>query len=64
MAWTIITIYTSKCAQMDPQQLQRQNFITDAKSVTSKNLRGVPPPLVARKLRPHKMENAMGEIDR
>ena len=21
MAWTIITIYTSKCAQMDPQQL-------------------------------------------
>jgi len=21
MAWAIITIYTSKCAQMDPQQL-------------------------------------------
>jgi len=33
MAWTIITIYASKCAQMDPK---RQNFIPDTKSVTSK----------------------------
>jgi len=33
MASAIITIYTSKCAQMDPQQLylKRQNFIPDAK---------------------------------
>jgi len=23
MAWAIITIYTSKCAQMDPQQLPK-----------------------------------------
>jgi len=23
MAWDIITIYTSKCAQMDPQQLPK-----------------------------------------
>ena len=37
MAWAIITIYTSKCAHMDPQQLQkRQNLITDAKSVICK----------------------------
>jgi len=27
MAWTVITIYASKCAQMDPQQLLKtSNF--------------------------------------
>jgi len=37
MAWAIITIYTSKCAQMDPNRyLKRQNSIPEAKSVTSK----------------------------
>jgi len=38
MAWAIIIIYTSKCAQMHPQQLPsiRENFIPYAKSVTSK----------------------------
>ena len=33
MAWAIITIYTSKCMQMDPQQLPKtSHFIPDAKS--------------------------------
>jgi len=37
MAWAIITIYISKCAQMDPNSyLKRNFFIPDAKSVTSK----------------------------
>jgi len=37
MAWAIITIYTSKCAKMDPQQLPKcKKFIPDAKSVMSK----------------------------
>jgi len=37
MAWAIITIYISKCAQMDPNSyLKRQNSIPEAKSVTSK----------------------------
>jgi len=37
MACAIITIYTSKRAQMDPQQLPKTSkFIPDAKSVTSK----------------------------
>jgi len=32
MAWAIVTIYTSKCAQMDPSSyLKRQNCIRDAK---------------------------------
>jgi len=50
MAWAIITIYTSKCAQMDPNSyLKRQNFIPDAKSVISKEAYGgeYHPPLVA-----------------
>ena|SRR6218665_1829700 len=52
MAWAIITINTSKCAQITPNSyLKRQNFIPDAKSVTWKKLWGwVPPPLVARRL--------------
>jgi len=34
MAWAIITIYISKCAQMYPQSyLKLQNFISDAKSL-------------------------------
>jgi len=47
MAWAIITIYISKCAQMNPNSyLKGQNSIPNAKSVTSKNLRGwVPPPI-------------------
>jgi len=37
MAWAIITIYISKCAQMNPQQLLKsQNSIPDAKCVTWK----------------------------
>src|SRR6218665_3041976 len=53
MAWAIITIYTSKCAQMDPNScLKRQNCIPDVKSVISKNRRGwVPPPLGSRKVK-------------
>jgi len=27
MAWAIITIYTSKCAQMDPQQLLKTSKV-------------------------------------
>jgi|SRR6218665_2200733 len=47
MAWAIITIYTSKCAQMDPNSyLKRQDFIPDAKSVTLKKLSGVGSPKV------------------
>jgi len=37
MAWVIITIYTSKCAQIDPNSyLKRKNSIPEAKSGTSK----------------------------
>jgi len=37
MAWDIITIYTSQCAQMDPNSyLKRQYFIPDAKCMISK----------------------------
>ena len=47
MEWAIITIYTSKCAQMDPQQLLKMSkFYSRCKSVTSKNLRELVPPLL------------------
>jgi len=38
MAWAIIKIYTSKCAQMGPNSylIKGQNSIPEAKSVTSK----------------------------
>jgi len=39
VAWAITKMYTSKCVQMDPQQLpktSKQNFIPDAKGVTCK----------------------------
>ena len=53
MAWAIITIYTSKCAQMDPQQLPKSSKFYSGckKSDIEKTLGGwVPPPLVARRL--------------
>ena len=53
MAWAIRTIYTSKCAQMDPQQLLRTSkFYSICKKVWHQKTLGgwVPPPLVARKL--------------
>jgi len=34
MAWAIITIYTSKCAQMDPKQLlDRSTFLSQMQKV-------------------------------
>jgi len=39
IAWAIITIYISICAQMDPNSyLKRHNFTPDAKGVISKRL--------------------------
>jgi len=42
MAWAIIKIYTSKCAQMDPQQLRKTSkFYAESKKCdTEKTLRG------------------------
>jgi len=53
MALAIITIYTSKCAQMDLQQLLKTSkFYSRCKQCdTEKTLRGwIPPPLVAQTL--------------
>jgi len=47
MTWAIITIYTSKCAQMDPQQLPKTSkfYFRSKKCDIKKTLRGwVPPP--------------------
>src|SRR6218665_1694028 len=57
MAWTIITIYTSKCAQMDPQQLPKTSkFYSRCKKCYIKKAVGGgyhhPPPLVAGRLNP------------
>ena len=42
MAWAIITIYTSECAQMIPKSFViGQHFSPDAKSVISKKPYGV-----------------------
>src|SRR6218665_1139251 len=54
MAWAIITIYTSKCAQMDPQQLlTTSKFYSRCKKCDiEKTLIGVgTTPLGARRLR-------------
>jgi len=54
MTWAIITIYISKSAKMNPQQLpETSKFYSRCKKCDiKKNLRGrVPPPLVARRLR-------------
>src|SRR6218665_3636643 len=42
MAWAIITIYTSKCAQMDPQQLPKtsKSYSRCKNCDNRKNLRG------------------------
>src|SRR6218665_1838925 len=53
MAWAIITIYISKCAQMNPQQPPKTSkFYSKCKMCDiEKTLGGwVPPPLVARRL--------------
>src|SRR6218665_974736 len=54
MAWAIVTIYTPKCAQMDPQQLPKTSkFYSKSKKCDIKKTLGrwVPPsPLVARSL--------------
>src|SRR6218665_1116597 len=53
MAWAIITIYTSKCAQMDPQQLRKTSkfYSRSKKCDIEKTLGGgYHPPLVARML--------------
>src|SRR6218665_1875684 len=53
MAWAIITMYTSKCAQMDPQQLPKTSkFYSRCKKCDiEKTLGGgYPPPLVDRRL--------------
>src|SRR6218665_3780132 len=53
MAWAIITIYISKCAQMNPQQLPKTSkFYSKCKKCDIEKTLGewVPPPLVARRL--------------
>src|SRR6218665_3033839 len=54
MAWAIITIYTSICAQMDPQQLPKTSKLySRCKKCDIENTLEdgcVPPPLVARRL--------------
>src|SRR6218665_2330744 len=51
MAWPIITIYISKCAQMDPQQLPKTSKVySKSKKCDIEKTLGVPPPLVARRL--------------
>src|SRR6218665_1874236 len=54
MAWAITTIYTSKCAQMDPQQLPKTSkfYSICKKCDIEKTLGGAPcTPLVARRLK-------------
>jgi len=43
MAWAIITIYTSKCAKMDPQQLPKTSklYSRSEKCDIEKTLRGL-----------------------
>src|SRR6218665_2549815 len=58
MVWAIITIYISKCAQMEPQQLLKtSNFYSRCKRCDiEKTLGGwVPSPLVARRLNHEKI---------
>jgi len=53
MAWVIITIYTSRCAKMDPQQLPKRSkcYSRCKKCDIEKTLGGVgTTPLVARRL--------------
>src|SRR6218665_2666827 len=53
MALAIITIYISKCAQMNPQQLpETSKFYSRCKKCDIEKTLGVwvPPPLVARRL--------------
>src|SRR6218665_1862839 len=52
MAWGIITIYISKCAQMNPQQLPKTSkFYSRCKKCDiEKTLWWYQPPLVARRL--------------
>src|SRR6218665_929714 len=52
MAWAIITIYTSECAQMDLQQLPKTSkFYSRSKKCDIKKPCGwVPPPLGSRKV--------------
>src|SRR6218665_2610750 len=58
MTRAIITIYISKCAQMDPQQLfKTSKFYSKCKKCDIKKTLGgwvQPPPLVARKLNTNK----------
>jgi len=52
--WAIITIYTSKCLQMNPQQLLKTSkFYSRFKKCDIEKTLGVPPPLVARRLTQH-----------
>src|SRR6218665_2390668 len=54
MAWAIITIYISKCVQMNPPQLPKMSkFYFRSKKCGIEKTLGVwvPPPLVARRLR-------------
>src|SRR6218665_2048543 len=56
MAWAIITIYISKCAQMNPQQLPKTSkFYSRCKKCDiEKTLGGwVPPPLGSPKVKNH-----------
>src|SRR6218665_235590 len=53
MAWAIITIYISKCAQINPQQLPKTSkFYSKCKKCDIEATLGgwVPPPLEARRL--------------
>src|SRR6218665_53702 len=66
MAWAIITIYISKCAQMEPQQLPKTSkfYFKCKKCDIEKTLGGwVPPPLVARRLKPNQRQQVKHERD-
>ena len=65
MAWAIITIYASKCAQMDPQQLPKtSNFYSRCKKCdVEKTLGRVPLPLVARRLKGIDLFSPLGFVN-
>jgi len=53
MAWAIITIYTSKCAHMDPQQLLKTSkFYSKCKKCDIKKTLGGGYPLGSPKVKP------------
>jgi len=62
MVWAIIKIYTSTCAQMDPQQQPKTpKFYSKSKKCDIEKTLGYHPPLVARRLRScHYLQHTLG----